>query len=421
VVLALRSNAPTFAAMVRTRDFLLLLLAFSAAGTVLAAFVRLTLRPWWQRRWVRVGLWSILALDVLVPTVWFALMRTAQTDLADSLVTVQLALFFGQLALGGALVALALLHAARRLRRRADADPEPRPAANRPTRLARRRFLLQAAALSVPAVAAATGVGGVAEASGPVRVRRRTVQVPGLPPALAGLRILHFADVHLWDLVKLPDLQRALDRAPRGEYDLVCVTGDLADDMTQLPPALRMIARLGAPLGHYACLGNHEHARGLGAALRAYADGPVDLLRASGKVLTYRGQRFTLAGIDDLRAVPRTSHAGFYPDQIRRALGPTDPDAFCVLLSHRPSVLPWAAAAGVDLVLAGHTHGGQFAIAGKSILELNGAVRWAWGIYRADRTVMHVTCGLGQWFPFRLGCPPEMVLLELQPGDAQTA
>jgi hypothetical protein len=75
----------------------------------------------------------------------------------------------------------------------------------------------------------------------------------------------------------------------------------------------------------------------------------------------------------------------------------------------------------VDVVLAGHTHGGQLAIAGTSILELNGAARWAWGTYREGRTAMHVTCGMGQWFPFRLGCPPEMVVVRLRRAGAPGA
>lgn len=395
--------------MVRWHDFLLLVAAFLALGVGLCALTRLALRPWWRRRLVRAVGYVLVGLDLVVPSVWFALMRLGWTDPADGLVTVQLGLFFGQCALGGALVLVALLRATGRLRRH-PVGPPMRPD--------RRRFLFEGAAIALPVAAGAAGLGGVLESAGPVRLRRRTLELPSLPSALSGLRILHFSDVHLWDLVRLPDLEQALARAPRGEYDLVCVTGDLADDLRQLGPALAMIADLDAPLGHYACLGNHEHSRGLAAVLDAFAGSRVELLRASGKLLQHRGQPFVLAGIDDLRSVPRIDQNVFYPDQLRRALGPASPDAFRVVLSHRPSVLPHAAAAGVDLVLAGHTHGGQLAVAGYSVLQVNGAVRWPWGVYREGGTVMHVTCGLGQWFPFRLGCPPEMVLLELQPGAA---
>ncbi len=384
----------------------MLLTGFVAVGVVVLALVRVATPVWWRRvRPARlIGL--VLALNALVPSLWFVLMRLGQTDLADGLVTLQLALFFGQLAMAGLLLLRWLWRAA--------ADRRPRPGDD-PARPDRRRFLLRSAAVALPAAAGAVGLGGVAEASGPVRVRRETVRLPRLPTALSGLRILHFADVHLWHLVRLPDLERALRRAPRGEYDLVCVTGDLADDMTQLPRALELIAGLEAPLGHFACLGNHEHARGLREALAAYAEGPVTLLRTGGKVLHHRGHPFVIAGIDDLRAEPRRPHRVFYPDQLARALGPVEPGLFTVLLSHRPSVMPYAAAAGIDLVLAGHTHGGQAALFGRSVLHLQAAAQWAWGTYRQDGTAMHVTCGMGQWFPFRLGCPPEMVLLELQP------
>ena len=389
--------------MVRLCDFLLLLAAFLALGVGLEAFVYLALRPYWRRRRLRYALRGLLGLDLLVPSVWFALSRLGYADVADGLVTVQLGLCFGQLALGGGLVLVALLRAAGRL---------GRPAAVIPSE--RRRFLLQGAAIALPVMAGATGLGGVLESEGGVRVRRRTLRLPNLPARLDGLRILHFSDVHLWKIVQLPDLERALRRAPRGEYDLVCVTGDLADDMTQLPRALELLAGLDAPLGHFACLGNHEHSRDLPRALAAYADGPVDLLRGGSAELVHHGQPFVLSGIDDLRARPLVNQNVFYPDQLRRALGPTSPDAFTVLMSHRPSVFSHAAASKVDLVLSGHTHGGQMAIAGRSILELNGAAPCAWGVYRQASTTMHVTCGLGQWFPFRLGCPPEMVVLELR-------
>lgn len=399
--------------MVRWRDYLLLLVAFLSVATLLVAFLRAARPSWWRRDVVRRWAWTLLALNAAVPTLWYALMRLGLTHQADGLVSLQLVLFFGQIALGGALLLHVLWRAGDRWRH------APLAGHSEADRLSagRRRFLLQGAALMVPAAAAATGLGGVMESTGAVRVRRRTLVLPALPPELAGLRILHFADVHLWHLVRLPDLERALRRVSAGQYDLVCVTGDLADEMWQLPPALRLIAALGAPLGHYACLGNHEHARGLREALAAYASGPVELLRASGRMLRWRGRDFWIAGIDDQRAAPRTPQRVFYPDQLARALAPREPDMFSVLLSHRPSVLPYAAAAGVDLVLAGHTHGGQLGIAGRSILQLNGAARWAWGEYREGPTAMHVTSGLGQWFPFRLGCPPEMVLLELRRGS----
>jgi len=374
---------------------MLIMLAFVALGAVLAVVVRIASPDLWRRRLVRLALAALLILDVAVPGAWFVLKRLGQADTADGLVSLQLALCGGQLA-SLALVATRWAW----LASRAPVQPS-------------RRRLLVTAAVTIPAAAAALGVGGLLESAGPARLRRRTLVMPGLPDALVGLRILHFADVHLWYLVTVDDLARALARVPAGAADLVCVTGDLANDMEQLPAALELIAGLGAPLGHVACLGNHEHARGLDAALRAYAAGPVTLLRGSGKVLTHRGQPFVVAGIDDLRSSPRTPQSTFYPEQLRGALGPTSADTFSIVLSHRPSVLPYAADAGVDLVLAGHTHGGQMALAGRSILELNGAVPWAWGVYQHRQTAMHVTCGVGQWFPLRLGCPPELVLLEL--------
>jgi predicted MPP superfamily phosphohydrolase len=70
----------------------------------------------------------------------------------------------------------------------------------------------------------------------------------------------------------------------------------------------------------------------------------------------------------------------------------------------------------VDLTLAGHTHGGQAALAGRSILTVASPEKYPWGVYAKGRSRLHVTSGVGQWFPFRFGCPPETVILELRRG-----
>ncbi len=245
-------------------------------------------------------------------------------------------------------------------------------------------------------------------------MRRRTVVLPDLPEALDGLRILHLSDTHLWHFVTLADLDAALAQVPADEVDLVCFTGDIADDLDQLAPALERVAALAPPLGCFACLGNHEYARGLGRVLRTFAGSPVSLLRAGGKRLQHRGADFYLVGIDDPRDSPGVQRERFYREQVETVMRPVPQGSFTIALSHRPGAFDAAAAAGISLTLAGHTHGGQAAVLGASILAIATPERYPWGLYERDGRALHVTCGVGHWFPVRLGCPPELVLLQLR-------
>jgi hypothetical protein len=245
-------------------------------------------------------------------------------------------------------------------------------------------------------------------------LRRRTVVLPGLPEALDGLRILHLSDPHLWYVVTLADLDAALAQVPAGEVDLVCVTGDVADDLDQLAPALERIAALAPPLGCFACLGNHEHARGLSRALKTFADSRVSLLRTGGRRVRYRDTDVYLVGIDDPRGFPGVERSQFFREQVETVMRPVPKGSFTIALSHRPGVFDAAAEAGIALTLAGHTHGGQAAVMGTSILAIATPERYPWGLYERGGRALHVTCGVGHWFPVRLGCPAGLVLLQLR-------
>ena len=135
-----------------------------------------------------------------------------------------------------------------------------------------------------------------------------------MPAALDGLRILHLSDTHLWHFVTLADLDAALAQVPAGEVDLVCFTGDVADDLDQLAPALARVAALAPPLGCFACLGQPRvRARPAAGSCAAFAASPVSLLRAGGTRLRHRDTDFYLVGIDDPRGSPGVARRPVLP------------------------------------------------------------------------------------------------------------
>jgi predicted MPP superfamily phosphohydrolase len=269
---------------------------------------------------------------------------------------------------------------------------------------ASRRALFARAPLAL-AVAAPVGVlGGESEPT----LRRVQVDCPELPLALDGFRILQISDLHLGPCLGLDWLERALARASGERIDLVAVTGDLSDDLELIGPALRLIAAVPARFGHVAIPGNHEHYVGIDRFNREVRASPVRLLTGQTLTLDRDATPLQLLGID-------------FPTQLGKAhlvfgalLDPVlarTPPGFRLLLSHHPDAFDVAATRGIGFTLSGHTHGGQLAVLGHSLLGW--ALRYPKGTFARGQSRLFVTTGLGHWLPFRIGCPTELPLIEL--------
>ncbi len=276
-----------------------------------------------------------------------------------------------------------------------------------------RRAVLCAATAAAPAVAIATGVTGFTTADAPPRVPRVRFAWPDLPPELAGLSILHLSDLHLGVERHVEDLEALFDTLGGRRPDLVVLTGDVAEDLRELGPALDAAVRFGPRLGVFASLGNHEYLRGVAAARAIYAQRrDVRLLVGEGALVSVRGAKLWIAGADDpvyVDADPKP----FLRRSIESALAGAPKDAFRVLMCHRPEGFVPATEAGVELTLAGHTHGGQIGFNGRSAFEPIWRDHYLWGRYARGRSRLYTTSGFGHWFPFRLLCPTEAPIVEL--------
>ncbi|MGH9481229.1 MAG: metallophosphoesterase [Terriglobales bacterium] len=227
------------------------------------------------------------------------------------------------------------------------------------------------------------------------------VPLSRLPAALDGLRIAHLSDIHYGLFVSRRWLLRVLELTQAQRPDLIAITGDF---VTQSPafiePVSELVSKLHAPLGVFAVLGNHDFRAGAEPLTRALRRRGITVLRNQHRLLHRRGDAFQIAGIDDSRQ---------HPD-LAAALGPTD-RRFTLLLAHNPMALPQAAACGVDLVLSGHTHGGQirFRLAAPLYERFLPS-----GFLSLDRTQMYISRGLGKVIvPMRVGAPPELAFLTL--------
>jgi uncharacterized protein len=255
------------------------------------------------------------------------------------------------------------------------------------------------AAIAGVIAAAVTVVYGIVHMARGAVVRRVRIPLAKLPPAADGLTIVQLTDVHIGPLLGERFLADVVAKVNALAPDVVVITGDLVDgDLGELRRHVEPLRELRARDGVYAVTGNHE-----------YYWNPnqwVEHLRSLG-LRVLRNERVTirgaveLAGVDDSRA----------SEDIPRALAGRDPSLPVVLLAHHPSTITRATAAGVDVQLSGHTHGGQ-------LLPLGWLVRLfeprAAGLGRFDATWLYVSEGTGYWGPpMRVGTSPEITHITL--------
>jgi predicted MPP superfamily phosphohydrolase len=276
--------------------------------------------------------------------------------------------------------------------------------------LTRRRFLaLGAGALAV----GVAGTGVVLANSAPV-VRRVPISIPRLDPALAGLRIVTFSDGHLSATYGGRRFERVVETVNAQRPDVVAIVGDLVDgEVDELREDAAPLADLVSEQGVFFVTGNHEYFVDTRAWLRHLSTLGLDVLRNERVAIRRGGASFDLAGIDD-RTAQRSGLPGHGAD-LDAALDGRDDAVPVVLLAHQPVQVAQARAAGVDLQLSGHTHGGQLWPFDYAVL-LDQPVVEGWS--QQGPTQLYVTAGAGNWGPqMRVGARPEVIVIELQPGD----
>ena len=173
----------------------------------------------------------------------------------------------------------------------------------------------------------------------------------------------------------------------------------------------RCTARLKADAGIFGCMGNHErYAEASDYAELAGARAGIHFLRGRAEPLRFGTSVLNLAGVDYQSRGRRHRY-------LRGAERLILPSATNILLSHNPDVFPVAANQGYNLLLAGHTHGGQVTveILDQSINPARFFTRFVYGLYRSGGAAAYVTRGIGTiGMPVRFGAPPEIVLLRLR-------
>jgi len=238
-----------------------------------------------------------------------------------------------------------------------------------------------------------------------VQVRKTDLAFASLPKAFEGFTLLHISDLHV-DMNN-GAMQRLMQLVPSLEYDICVLTGDFRGATfgpfeAVIEGVARICALLKSPV--YGVLGNHDTIQ----MVPALEDLGIRMLLNECVSLSRANEQIYLVGIDD---------AHFYRvDNIEKTASTIPPASFTVLLSHTPEVYRHAAHAGFDLLLSGHTHGGQICLPRSVPITLDSVLprRFGSGIWRYHEMIGYTSVGVGSSVvPIRLNCPPEITLHRL--------
>lgn len=240
-----------------------------------------------------------------------------------------------------------------------------------------------------------------------IAVTHTEIPLQDLEADLAGVRIALISDTHHGPFKGTGFLERAARIAAREEPDIVALAGDyVLGDARYAEPGIAPLGSIDAPLGTFAVLGNHDHWEGADAVRSALARHGIAILENEHRIVTRGDARLCIAGLEE----PWEGA----PD-VHEALGGVDPDVPRILIVHNPDFSDaLGPAPRVDLVLAGHTHGGQVVLPLLGPLVLPARREHAAGLVEKDHCLLYVTRGLGELAPpVRLGCRPEIAILTL--------
>jgi len=239
-------------------------------------------------------------------------------------------------------------------------------------------------------------------------INKMQLSFPQLPAAFSGTKIVHFSDLHLGEFFDVDHLQKIVDHINSLKPDLICFTGDLVEDGTDiLKRSIPVLQQLHAPLGKIAIFGNHDYRIGKQQDV-------ADALKQSGFVflqndhtsINLSGEKIYVAGTDDM--------FGGGSD-IPKAIQGIPENQFTILLAHEPDLADIAVQHPIHLQLSGHSHGGQIRVPFVGALFTpDGAKKYIEGLipFKNSNFKLYVSRGIGTTgLPFRFHCRPELTVI----------
>lgn len=240
-------------------------------------------------------------------------------------------------------------------------------------------------------------------------VSKVVIKIGNLPEKLRGLTIAMISDIHSGLFMTKEDMDMYVAELNKLRPDFIFIPGDFitskTDEILQLAKSFR---DLHAQYGIYACLGNHDFFGNPDKVTQRLNEIGITVLRNETTEISINGAHLVLSGVDD------GAHANFRKVVFEASDAPTSPR---IILCHKPYYFEQAVAGNYDLMLSGHTHGGQIVFArlfGYPVAPASLVSKYVSGLYRLGNSVMYVSRGIGTvGLPLRINCPPEITLFKL--------
>jgi predicted MPP superfamily phosphohydrolase len=283
----------------------------------------------------------------------------------------------------------------------------------------RRQFLERTATVATAAPFVA-GAYGLLYGRLNLQVTAQTIRLANLPRAFEGFRICQLSDIHIGPFMPAEEIRKYAAIANAQKPDLIALTGDFVtfDPHTE-QAVVDALSGLRAPFGVYGSLGNHDAWAGVEDSItELFRQTGVRILRGASVPIADRGETFNLMGVD-FQSSRRFGPSPPVKHLLKDIEGMVDPHRVNILLSHNPDTFDRAAELGIDLSLAGHTHGGQAALEfiSPEIAPSRLVTPYVAGLFHKPGSQLYVNRGIGTIFiPIRIGAPPEITIYSLSRG-----
>ena len=248
---------------------------------------------------------------------------------------------------------------------------------------------------------------GALEEANQLAVDDVEIDLNRLPEGLDGMRVVHLSDIHHSPFTDIEHIERAVEISNNLEPDIIVLTGDfVSHEADYIQPMAGALSSLAAPLGVYACLGNHDHWTASEAVEKELSGVGIRVLINEGERVETDAGSFWICGVDDYM-VGKTD--------VVSALEGSIEDEAKLMLAHNPVIIRQAAKLGVDLMFSGHTHGGQVKLRREPRSGIIRNMRMRNALHRRHDTQIYITRGIGTVvLPVRYQCPPEISHITLR-------
>ena len=245
-----------------------------------------------------------------------------------------------------------------------------------------------------------------------LQIHEIALRFPNLPKAFDGLRVLHISDIHHGEMLSPNYYHHVVEQAVALKADMVVVTGDFPATDNSYKESIEILSPLKPPMGIWAVRGNHDFYTEPELIAHWIKEHGIGLLSNCYKDFEREGQKLRLIGVEHPFLDVTDWDALMGPDEGGEPI-------FRLALSHVPDNIRNLSRAGADLVLSGHTHGGQWRLPliGPLVIPSIYGRRYDQGLKQVGKSLLYVSRGMGiHTIPLRFNCPPEIAVFDLRRG-----